>query len=306
MNHLRPAILLCLLSTLVPLAPTACRAALVTLPTDEASTPPTFSDQAIDGALNSVMQSDDFRSVRRRVLEQIPVPDDSNSDGFLFRAFKWLGEKLSTFFSYIGNFLEWLFSGPTPPPGKPAQQTSNSNSGLFSGGWLGSLFGISPELARFIAIGILVVLVLVIAIILGRLFRRIEDRRRKSALPDDEALLTELDIPPGELPASTYESRARRYAAEGNYRMAIRELLLGSMSWVERTGLIRYRRGLTNRDYVRCVWRRQTQRDAMLQTASNFELVWFGRRTPTEDMFNTCLAGFQGAFREEETETPAT
>ena len=76
------------------------------------------------------------------------------------------------------------------------------------------------------------------------------------------------------------------------------------MSWIERAGLIRYRRGLTNRDYVRCVWRRPSQRESMLATASSFELIWFGRRTPTEEMFVQCLAGFQGAFREEEA-TPA-
>ncbi|MGV2334246.1 MAG UNVERIFIED_CONTAM: hypothetical protein LVR18_09045 [Planctomycetaceae bacterium] len=50
------------------------------------------------------------------------------------------------------------------------------------------------------------------------------------------------------------------------------------MSWTERAGLIRYRKGLTNRDYIRCVWRRQMQRDAMLATATHFELICFGRR----------------------------
>lgn len=305
MNHLRPAVLLCLLSTLVPLAPPACCAAPPPISADESNSPAEFSDQTIDGALNSVMQSDDFRSVRRRVLEQVPAPDDIINDGFLFRAFRWLGEKTSLVFRYIGDFLEWLFSGPPAPPGKRGNQQASNRQGLFSGGWLSSIFGLSPQVAQFIATALLIILLLVIATILGQLFRRIENRRRKSAFLDEEALLTELDVPPGELPASTYEGRARRYAAEGNYRMAIRELLLGSMSWVERAGLIRYRRGLTNRDYVRSVWRRQTQRDAMLQTASNFELIWFGRRTPTEDMFTACLAGFQGAFREEETETPA-
>jgi hypothetical protein len=239
------------------------------------------------------------------VLEQIPAPTETESDGFLIRAISWLGDQISTFFGYVGDFFEWLFSGSSVRPAKPNNQSRN-DSGMFIGGWLSSLFGISPGLAQFISILLLVILVLIIAVIVGLLFRRIENRHRKSAFLDDDALLAELDIPPGELPASTYEGRARRYAADGNYRMAIRELLLGSMSWSERSGLIRYRRGLTNRDYVRSVWRRQTQRDAMLQTASNFELIWFGRRTPTEDMFIACLTGFQGAFREEETETPAT
>ena len=305
MKRLHPALLLCLLTAVSLPALSASVTASAHPFADESDSPAKLSDQSIDGALNSVMQSEDFRSVRRRVLEQIPAPTETESDGFLIRAISWLGDQISTFFGYVGDFFEWLFSGSSVRPAKPNNQSRN-DSGMFIGGWLSSLFGISPGLAQFISILLLVILVLIIAVIVGLLFRRIENRHRKSAFLDDDALLAELDIPPGELPASTYEGRARRYAADGNYRMAIRELLLGSMSWSERSGLIRYRRGLTNRDYVRSVWRRQTQRDAMLQTASNFELIWFGRRTPTEDMFIACLTGFQGAFREEETETPAT
>ena len=100
-----------------------------------------------------------------------------------------------------------------------------------------------------------------------------------------------------------YESRALRLAAGGDYRAAIRELLLGSMSWLERSALIRFRRGLTNRDYYRSIWRRPEKRQAWIATASQFELVYFGRRQPTQEMFETCLIEFQGAFREEESPT---
>ncbi len=94
-------------------------------------------------------------------------------------------------------------------------------------------------------------------------------------------------------------------ARDGNYRLAIRELLLGSMSWIERAGLIRYRKGLTNRDYVRSVWARMDKREAYLMTATQFEYVFFGRRVPTAEMFEQCLTSFRGAFREEETPTAA-
>ena len=118
-------------------------------------------------------------------------------------------------------------------------------------------------------------------------------------------MLSDVTTPPGELAASTYESRAMQFASTGNYRAAIRELLLGSMSWIERAGLIRYRKGLTNRDYLRSVWRREDKREGYLITASKFEYVYFGRRTPTAEMFDMCLASFQGAFREEEAPTAA-
>ncbi len=278
-----------------------------TLAADESTPRGLLSDEAIDSAVLPAMQSDEFLSLRRRVLEQVAPPTADTDSGFLGDALEWLGDQLRTVLTHIGNFLEWLFLTPfrsVPAPAKGGNVTSQLGNGWFVE-WLSDTLGLSAEFARFVAVLLLVLCILAITLVLASLFRRIEKRRRLAALlPEDALLNADITAPPGELPAATYEGRARRYAADGNYRMAIRELLLGSMSWIERAGLIRYRRGLTNRDYVRCVWRRQTQRDSILATASSFELIWFGRRTPTEEMFLQCLAGFQGAFHEEEA-TPA-
>ena len=150
---------------------------------------------------------------------------------------------------------------------------------------------------------ILVILITIAAMIVKSTDAR--KRRDRNLLGDGQNILTDVLVPPGELAASTYETRAVHLASSGNYRAAIRELLLGSMSWIERAGMIRYRRGLTNRDYVRAVWRRQDKREAYLATAVNFEYVFFGRRLPTAEMFDSCLTSFRGAFREEETPTAA-
>ena len=276
---------------------------------DENSSRGLLSDEAIDSAVQPVMQGEEFFSLRRRVLEQVTPAEDNSDSGFLGDSLEWLGEQLTTGLTYIGNFLEWLFITPFSRTPAPRNQGGNSVTSQMGEGWfsqwLTGTWGLSADTARFVMLLILILLILSLTLIIALLFLRIEKRRRLSALlPDDALLAADITAPPGELPAATYEGRARRYAADGNYRMAIRELLLGSMSWIERAGLIRYRRGLTNRDYVRCVWRRPSQRESMLATASSFELIWFGRRTPTEEMFVQCLAGFQGAFREEEA-TPA-
>ncbi|MFM8475532.1 MAG: DUF4129 domain-containing protein [Planctomycetaceae bacterium] len=276
---------------------------------DESTSRGLLSDEAIDSAVQPVMQGDEFLSLRRRVLEQVAPVEDNSDSGFLGDSLEWLGEQLSTALTHIGNFLEWLFirpfsRAPVPRNGGGNSVTSQMGEGWFSQ-WLTGTWGLSADTARFVMLVVLILLILSVTLIIAMLFLRIEKRRRLSALlPDDALLAADITAPPGELPAATYEGRASRYAADGNYRMAIRELLLGSMSWIERAGLIRYRRGLTNRDYVRCVWRRPSQRESMLATASSFELIWFGRRTPTEEMFVQCLAGFQGAFREEDA-TPA-
>jgi len=116
----------------------------------------------------------------------------------------------------------------------------------------------------------------------------------------DEPLLA---TPPGESPSAEYERRALEFARDGDYKAAIRQLVLGCMSWIERSGFIRYRRGLTNRDYLRAVWRQHERRDSMSVIVQAFELVYFGRRVADAERFELCLENFQGAFRGENGQT---
>jgi hypothetical protein len=107
--------------------------------------------------------------------------------------------------------------------------------------------------------------------------------------------------PPGELPADEYVRRALEHAAAGDHKAAIRELLLGTMSWIERAGLIRFRRGLTNRDYLRAVWRRPACRDSLSGIADAFDRTYFGRRAATAKTFDNCLELYRQGFAANET-----
>lgn len=271
-----------------------------------------LTDEQIESAGQQVLEATEFRSLRRRVLEQAELPARDRQNSFLVRSLDWLGGKVRGGLSRVGDFFEWLWSGlwGKPRPNSPATTPAGAGEGwfsrVFSGDWAGAFEGMSA-LARLLVILLLVVAVGLLSLLIARIVRG-RDRQRAlrglfSGAGDD--LLSDLQSPPGELPATTYEGRARQLASEGNYRAAIRELLLGSMAWIERAGLIRYRRGLTNRDYVRSVWRRLQQREAYLTTAGQFELVYFGRRAATAEMFERCLGEFEGAFREEETQTAA-
>jgi hypothetical protein len=259
-----------------------------------------LSDDAIDRAGEQVMNGHDFRSVRRRVLEKVEVEDLDK--GFLKEALSTVGSGIRSFFEAIGDFFRWLFSGsgnrrvaPPPPPAAPPTMP-------YTGG--GFTF---PDLSGLGTVLIFVCVAAVIFVLIALIVKSIEARKKKASDGLDELgdALADITAPPGELAASTYEGRAIQMARDGNYRAAIRELLLGSMSWIERAGLIRYRKGLTNRDYVRSVWRRMDKREAYLMTATQFEYVFFGRRIPTAEMFEQCLTSFRGAFREEETPTAA-
>jgi hypothetical protein len=75
----------------------------------------------------------------------------------------------------------------------------------------------------------------------------------------------------------------------------MRELLLGAMSASERRGLIRFRRGLTNRDYFFSV--RGPARESFGFIASAFEHVYFGRREATPDAFRDSCRAYQRSSR---------
>ena len=265
-----------------------------------------ITDDVIDRASRQVLESPDFRSLRRR-LQESPTSDSASDKGFVASALRWLGEQMSSIGQRIGDFFQWMFGDlfKRDPRGKPDAADAES--------WWNSVVELTAELFRLMAslgsqtlvVSVLLVVLIFVTLVVARVIRK-RDRQQVFAMVNAGELaedVSEITVAPGELPPAVYESRALRLAAGGDYRAAIRELLLGSMSWLERSALIRFRRGLTNRDYYRSIWRRPEKRQAWVATASQFELVYFGRRQPTQEMFETCLIEFQGAFREEESPT---
>ncbi|MCP4513337.1 MAG: DUF4129 domain-containing protein [Fuerstiella sp.] len=240
-----------------------------------------------------VMQRNDYRSVRRRVLENIV--DDTDADkGFL-------QQSLRTMSRTIGDFFEWIFTGLfSSRPGRPARPRTPAASPTTTSGSSGLDFSFGQAL---LYVGLAVLTGIIIWLIATVLKHSDGSRSLNREGLFDQDGLSDLSIPPGELAASTYETRALQMANSEDFGGAIRELLIGSMSWIERAGLIRFRKGLTNRDYVRAVWRQEDRRLAYGSTALEFERIYFGRREATREMFQNCLQNFQGSFREEETTT---
>jgi hypothetical protein len=110
--------------------------------------------------------------------------------------------------------------------------------------------------------------------------------------------------PPGELSPEAHRERALALARAGEYRAAIRHLLLGCMSWVERAGLIRFRTGLTNHDYLRATRRRPGFHAEMVPIVRQFEEIHFGRRPASEERFHSCLEHLAQGVREGDGEKP--
>lgn len=239
---------------------------------------------AIHDSANEVMQQNDFRSVRRRMLERIPTQD--LDEGFLTGLMESISTGISEFFSWLLPPSRPRRPQPVTPPPPPAPKSGPS-------------FWDNFDFARAVAIVVVLIVAGIVIWVVARIVKRHQQDPERGGIPSIGEAPLNVTVPPGEIAASTYESRARQYAEQKNFAAAIRELLLGSMSWIERAGLIRFRKGLTNRDYVRAVWRQEDRRAAYLVTGTEFELVFFGRRMATSEMFRRCLTAFQGAFSEE-------
>ena len=176
-------------------------------------------------------------------------------------------------------------SGPTIPTG--------------SGAGVGAAFG---AIVQFLGIAFLVIVAAVILyfVVMG-LTSYFRDRKsRTSKIATTTAAANdplEPDQSPGDLPADVYVDRARALASEGKFREAIAQLLLGGMSHLERAGIVKFRKGLTHRDYVRASRSEPGHNQAMRQMVKLYEPLGFGRRTPNRDQFEQSLSAYQTGFR---------
>jgi hypothetical protein len=223
-----------------------------------------LSSEQIRQAASTVMQAREFQGLRQRT--KTPV-----DESFLSR---WLKE------------LE--------------QDNAQAETGL-PGDAANAIAGSVGQLLMILA---LLIVATVIGVAIVFVIRSIERRKKNhQAAPPVPGDFYAISVtPPGELAANQYRLRAEQLARQGDFRSAIGQLLLGSMSWVERAGLIRFRSGLTNRDYFRAVWSEESRRNGFAEIAHEFEKVYFGRRLASADMFQTCLNNFLREFHEPSSE----
>lgn len=104
-------------------------------------------------------------------------------------------------------------------------------------------------------------------------------------------------ISPAESEGSIYLERAKAIAQTGDYHNAIIQLIYGSMSFIERAGWIRFRKGLTYRDYLRAARPHGLPGDSFRQIIRTYEPLGFGRREATREHFESTLQFYESAFQ---------
>lgn len=238
----------------------SCDAASVRAQTPATSPESTFGDsQTIRNEIDSILAQPEFRRLR---LKQ------PNAD---------IPEAEWSFLKKIEEFFEWL-------------------SDLF--GFqkaLGGIAGVFQYLAWLVVGLICGLIVYLVATSLLRYQRRFEQKHDSAtAFAEGEA-----DLPPGDLPADEYVRRAMELAARGLHREAIGQLLLGAMSYAERAGLIRFRRGLTHRDYLRALRSRRNPHQAFRTLVATYEPICFGRRPVRSEQYETSLNCYRSAFEDQ-------
>jgi len=262
-----------------------------------------FAPQSNDGVSDqpmpplSELQGERFRErseVRSKIREELQSPRYKRLRTRLKR-FDWELNRSDTSKTRSGNppgwfrrFLRWLFGGGgnKTPTTVPSGSTPSIGFGGFAAFW--------PVVWVVLGIGLLII----IAIVIKAAAVKNSDANRNRIRVDADTEAIAPTTPPGELPSDEYMHRAMQFAEQGDHRRALRQLVLGGMSWIERAGLIRFRLGLTNRDYVRAVYRRVEQRRQFAGIILDFERVFFGRRDATAENFEECLASYRNAFGE--------
>jgi hypothetical protein len=236
------------------------------------------NEEEIRAALAQILGSGEFRILERaREKPEEPKPEPKEEEDSKVR--NWFQRLLD----WLAGIWDWLVEKLTPDteqvrPVEPFETPP----------WIQFVMNI---ILYSLAGG---VLLSAIALIIKAVLKRAPKESAFSTKAKAQQL--ETASPPGELPSDEYLARAVSLADSGNYKAAVRELLLGTMSWIERHGLIRYRRGLSNRDYLRAVTDRAGQRESLRPIVLHFEQVTFGRREATAGGFKECLAHFRKAF----------
>jgi hypothetical protein len=219
-----------------------------------------FGDkEQISRELERIRDQPEFRRLRKKKEAAKTVPAESE--------FEWP--------QWIKDFFNWL------------RDVFRTVGHLFSG--LGVLL-------QALAYGILAAIAAAVIWLLVRAFQKYQGKLKtpfgRRNLPEEG----EAEIPPGDIPADEYLKRASELASRGLYREAIGQLILGAMSRTERSGLIRFRRGLTHRDYLRALRSRAMPHQAFKQIVSVYEPICFGRRPANMDHYLTSLDGYKTGF----------
>jgi hypothetical protein len=188
---------------------------------------------------------------------------------------------------WLKDFWNWLTT------------SSDSSTDTPSLSFLGGVF-------QVLAYAVIAAICAAIIWLLVKAVQNYRTRYSQNSRPQKHFEEGETGLPPGDLPSDEYLRRAGEYAERGMIREAIGQLILGAMSRIERGKLIRFRRGLTHRDYLRAVRTRLVAHRAFRQIVAVYEPICFGRRSAAMEHYLSSLDDYKFGFLQSFDEPAAT
>ena len=230
--------------------------------------PPPATEQQTRAVLNDVLSQPDFRRLRSMadLVPKVPqAPNPTVSPGF----FQWLWNLFPSIPNVVGVGLNGL-----------------------------------KEVATALGWGIVALLVAAVIWLIIKAVNAYRWRLRNRFQPLPNFEQQTLELPPGDIPADEFRQRAEHLSQQQLFGEAIAQLLLGSMSQMERSELIRFRRGLTYRDYLRALRGHPRHRDAFRAMVQTYLPIGFGRRPATATQYHEAAAHYDQAFAQPILTTP--
>jgi len=194
------------------------------------------------------------------------IPTKLERDVPLFeRIVQSLGEMLEWIGKKLRKLLEWIVDlFPSARRGDP-----------------GATFGM-----RWIVITVAILIVIAIIILAFEVTRR--SKRAKPEVAESEPLRSKRDEDPLSRGASEWERYAAQLAAAGRFREAIRAWYHAVLVTCYSAGVLHFRKGRTNWEYISLLAPSLAWRPELIQLTRRFEREWYGVNESTEDALEEC------------------
>jgi hypothetical protein len=175
----------------------------------------------------------------------------------------------------IGEMLEWL--------GEKIRQFLDWLRDLFPNVKRdgGATFGM-----RWIVIAVVALIVIALIILAIEVTRR--SKRAKKEIPTSEPISSRRDEDPLSRGASEWERYAAQLAAAGRYREAIRAWYHAVLVTCYSAGVLHFRKGRTNWEYVSLLSPSLAWRPELIQLTRRFEREWYGADESTSEALDEC------------------
>ena len=242
-----------------------------------------------DNAVSAAELDDAIRKTLRRreyawrmPREKLPESKDGSRSGLLHelnelvsRMGNWVKEKTEAALKWLVEFLRFRPS--------PVSRGKGWNPNLR---WLGAMM----PLFRFLFILLLVAGAVILGWKIWKYRREKIPETKPVELEETTPDLEDENVLPDELPEDGWTTLARELIEQGDLRLGLRALYLGTLSFLGEHNLLLIAKFKSNRDYHRELARRAHTLPELLAAfaanVSTFERVWYGMRKVATPMLN--------------------